>query len=98
MRPEPVQPGFYKHYKHDQEGASLNYFYEVVGIAKGTEDESMHVICRPLYESEFLGEAQFFSRPLSMFIEEVVVEGKRMPRFERITDPEIVEIIRKKIS
>ncbi len=83
MHPEP---GFYTHYKHDPSGKPHNYTYEVVGIARNTEDKSLMVLYRPLYESEWMPPAKYQARPLEMFFEEVEVDGRRLPRFTRITD------------
>ncbi len=87
------KPGYYKHFKHDPEGTPLNYVYEVVGVAKHTETEELSVIYRPLYKNDFIGEAHFFSRPLSMFMETVTMNGVHVPRFERITDPTLLQEI-----
>jgi hypothetical protein len=76
--------GFYKHYKHDPNGEPLNYTYEVIGVAKSSEDESFQVIYRPLYESSFLGASNFFSRPLENFMERLTIDGKTFQRFEKI--------------
>jgi hypothetical protein len=43
-----------------------------------------------LYESSFLGEAGVLARPLSMFMENIEKEGKTIPRFSHITNPELV--------
>ncbi|WP_088330651.1 DUF1653 domain-containing protein [Lacimicrobium sp. SS2-24] len=63
-----VIPGRYRHYK--------GYDYEVIGVARHSEDESEYVVYRPLY-----GEGGLWIRPLSMFIESVEVQGEWVPRF-----------------
>ncbi len=63
--------GKYKHYKGKE--------YEVIGIAKHSEIPENLVVYRALY-----GDYDLWVRPLKMFLEEVEVEGKRMPRFEYI--------------
>lgn len=60
--------GRYRHYKGND--------YEVLGVAKHSEDESLLVVYRPLY-----GEGGLWVRPLSMFTETVDVNGKQVPRF-----------------
>lgn len=60
--------GKYRHYKGNE--------YEVLGVARHSEDESELVVYRPLY-----GERGLWVRPLTMFIETVVVEGEAKPRF-----------------
>ncbi|WP_133467924.1 DUF1653 domain-containing protein [Paraglaciecola marina] len=66
-----VKIGKYRHYKGND--------YEVIGVAKHSEDESELVVYRPLY-----GEQGLWVRPLSMFIESVEVDGKSKPRFDYI--------------
>jgi hypothetical protein len=97
---ESPQKGFYIHYKHDPAGALYNYHYEVTGLAKGTEDDSLHVLYRPLYASEWMAPADYTARPLGMFTEIVEKDGMRIPRFVLITDPDLIRelvIIKKKM-
>ena len=62
--------GKYKHYKgHD---------YKVLGVAKHSETMEELVV----YEK--LEDHSLWVRPLSMFVEEVEVNGKKMARFEYI--------------
>ena len=63
-------------YKHGKSGK----LYEVIGLALETEAEELLVIYRPLYENEY----KLFARPASMFTETVVLDGKSVPRFEKI--------------
>ena len=63
-------------YKHSKSGK----LYEVIGLALETETEEILVIYRPLYENEY----ELFARPASMFTETVVLDGKSVPRFEKI--------------
>ena len=67
-----IKPGIYRHYRGRQ--------YGVIGIAKHSETLENLVIYEPLYESE----TKFWARPEKMFLEEVEVEGRRVPRFEFI--------------
>ena len=100
------EPGFYYHYKHDPGGAVNNYAYEVVGVGFHTEDdarpgEEHFLVYRPLYEasvykaSKELGIPCFDARPLEMWMEEVIKEGKTFPRFQKITDPAVIEQLEK---
>ncbi|MEP1385775.1 MAG: DUF1653 domain-containing protein [Paraglaciecola sp.] len=66
-----VKIGKYRHYKGNE--------YEVIGVAKHSEDDSELVVYRPLY-----GERGLWVRPLSMFIESIEVNGKPKSRFEFI--------------
>jgi hypothetical protein len=63
--------GRYRHYKGNE--------YEVIGVARHSEDESELVVYRPLY-----GERGLWVRPLQMFIETVQVDGVTKLRFEYI--------------
>ncbi|MCF2949047.1 DUF1653 domain-containing protein [Paraglaciecola aquimarina] len=64
-----LQLGKYRHYKGNK--------YEVIGVARHSEDESQLVVYRPLY-----GDKGLWVRPLEMFVEQVEVEGENKPRFE----------------
>jgi hypothetical protein len=89
------QKGFYVHYKHDPSGVPHNYMYEVVGIGRNTEDKNYTVIYRPMYEFDWMPPANFQSRPLEMFLEEVEKEGIKIPRFRLITDSKLIEELEK---
>lgn len=82
--------GFYYHYKHDPTGSINNYAYEVVGVGRHTEEENYVVIYRPLYKNTYLDNADFSARPLEMFVEHVTKDGTSIPRFQKITDPEVI--------
>jgi hypothetical protein len=66
-----VRPGRYRHYKGKE--------YHVIGCAKHSETEEELVVYRALY-----GERGLWVRPVTMFLEDVVVAGKRVKRFEFI--------------
>lgn len=66
-----VPQGIYRHYK-----GSL---YQVLHTAQHSETEEYLVVYRCLY-----GEYGVWVRPLDMFIETVMIEGKTVPRFELI--------------
>lgn len=61
--------GLYRHYR--------GKLYEVIDTAIHSETEEEYVVYRALY-----GERKLWIRPKDMFVEEVLVEGKRIPRFE----------------
>jgi hypothetical protein len=65
--------GTYKHYK--------GKYYEVIGVAKHSETLEELVVYDALYDNPG---SNLWVRPLKMFIEEVEVGGKKMPRFEYI--------------
>ena len=66
-----LEIGRYRHYKGNE--------YEVIGVAKHSEDETELVVYRPLY-----GDRGLWVRPLEMFIETVQIDGVTKPRFEHI--------------
>lgn len=70
-----IKKGKYRHYKGN--------LYEVIGEARHSETLEELVVYRALYKSEY-GKNALWVRPKSMFLEEVVVEGKQTPRFKYI--------------
>jgi len=86
------EKGFYYHYKHDPKGPVNNYAYELVGVGCHTELNVNFAIYLPLYESASVYKAgQFFDvRPLDMWMEDIVKNGVKRPRFKRITDLRVI--------
>ncbi|MEJ6654829.1 MAG: DUF1653 domain-containing protein [Pseudomonas sp.] len=68
-----LKPGRYRHYKGSD--------YQVIDVARHSETEELLVVYRTLY-----GEFDLWVRPLGMFIEEVIVDGKTLPRFTFISE------------
>ncbi len=66
---ELLAKGRYRHYKGQQ--------YEVFNTARHSETEEVLVVYQCLY-----GNYSWWVRPLSMFIESVVIDGKTLARFE----------------
>ena len=66
-----IKTGIYKHFKGNE--------YEVLYIAKNSETLEPMVVYRALY-----GEGDIWVRPLSMWNEQVVKDGKIFKRFEYI--------------
>jgi hypothetical protein len=64
-----VQPGRYRHYKGPE--------YEVLGVARHSETEEEFVVYRALY-----GDHGLWVRPMAMFLETVIVDGRTCPRFQ----------------
>lgn len=83
--------GFYYHYKHDPSKAWNDHAYEVVGVARHTEDKSFLVLYLPVYENDWFKPATHQARPLEMFMETVEVGGVIRPRFKKVTDPELID-------
>ena len=68
---EELKLGVYKHYKGNK--------YLVIGLAKHSETNEDLVVYIPIYESDL---SRIWVRPLEMFLEDVEIEGKKVPRFE----------------
>ncbi len=66
-------PGHYRHYKGG--------LYRVEGTVRHSETLEPLTLYRALY-----GEHGLWVRPAAMFLEEVIIEGIRQPRFMRIGD------------
>lgn len=64
---EPL-PGLYRHYKGG--------LYRVIGTARHSETDEMLVVYRCLYDNDSL-----WVRPLRMFQESVIHDGREQPRF-----------------
>jgi hypothetical protein len=65
---DQLRPGRYRHYKGND--------YEVIGIARHSETEEEFAVYRKLY-----GDHSLWVRPLAMFLEQVEVNGRLVPRF-----------------
>jgi hypothetical protein len=61
--------GQYEHYKGGK--------YEVIGIAKHSETGEELVVYRDLSDAK-----KVWARPLAMFLEEVKIDEKKIPRFK----------------
>jgi len=66
-----IKLGKYRHYKGKE--------YEVIGIATHSETLEKLVVYKALYQME--GE-NIWVRPLKMFLENVIVDEKKTPRFK----------------
>ncbi len=60
--------GKYRHYKGKE--------YRLLGVAKHSETLEMMAVYQAMY-----GAGELWVRPLSMFLELVVCDGKEVPRF-----------------
>ena len=70
---ETIRPGRYRHFKGGE--------YEVLCIARHSEDESPMVVYRPLYNDSGL-----WVRPADMWNETVVRDGRTYTRFVRVEE------------
>ena len=68
---ETIQKGKYRHFKGGE--------YEVLCVAKHSETQEEMVVYRALY-----GAGEIWTRPLSMWNDEVERDGKTYRRFTRI--------------
>jgi len=73
-----IHPGRYRHYKGKE--------YTVLGVARHSETLEELVVYRQEY-----GDRGLWVRPAAMFVETVMVDGTKMPRFVFVrtepTDP-----------
>ncbi len=78
---DPVQPGFYRHYK--------GRYYQVIAAVRHSEEDAPYVLYRALY-----GDFGLWVRPLAMFTESVCINGEPLPRFAFIcsTKPAVLEL------
>lgn len=65
-----VKTGKYRHYKGKE--------YRVVGVAKHSETLKDFVVYQALYENS---ESPLWIRPVEMFLEKILVDGKKIDRF-----------------
>lgn len=68
MDKQTLPAGRYQHYKGGQ--------YQVMGLVRHSETEEELVLYKALY-----GEQGLWVRPLQMFLEAIVVDGEKVPRF-----------------
>ena len=74
-----MRHGYYQHYKGN--------YYEVVGEARHSETGEKVVVYRQLY-----GDFALWVRPKGMFLEQVEVDGKIVPRFRWVQTRETVDM------
>jgi len=73
-----MKTGTYKHYK--------GKYYEVIGVARHSETLEDLVVYYCLYPNP---KGQLKVRPLKMFQEKVLVDGKKVSRFEYVNNGEL---------
>jgi len=67
-----IKGAIYRHYK--------GKLYKVILLARHTETEEELVIYEALY-----GDYKIWARPKQMFLEDVMIKGKKIPRFELVS-------------
>ena len=72
-----IRPGaIVEHYKGHE--------YRILGKAHHSESLEELVIYQALYDSEEFGENALWARPKEMFMEDVTIDGEKVPRFRYI--------------
>jgi len=66
--------GVYEHYKGKK--------YKVIGLAKHSETLEDFVVYEVLHENKL---SKLWVRPIKMFLEEVEIDDKRVPRFKYLS-------------
>ena len=84
-----IPRGLYRHYK--------GKLYMVDGVGKHTETLEDMVFYHAMYVHPEFGPYAHWVRPLKMFLEEVTVDGKAVPRFEKLPDEESVAMLKEEI-
>ncbi|MDD5416630.1 MAG: DUF1653 domain-containing protein [Candidatus Aenigmarchaeota archaeon] len=74
MISDTLKPGVYLHFK----GGKVR----VLHVATHSETLEKFVVYRCLYECRTNGKCSIWIRPLKMFKENVMINGKRTPRFK----------------
>ena len=75
---EKIKKGKYRHFKGD--------IYNVIGIGHHSETLEELVIYQGLYDSKEWGKNPLWIRPLSLFTDYKVIDGKKVKRFVKIKD------------
>jgi hypothetical protein len=70
-----ITPGLYYHYKHP------DLRYRVLGVGKHSESGEDLVIYEALYDNPV---SKLWARPLTMFLEKIIIDGKEISRFTYI--------------
>ena len=71
-----IRTGKYRHYKGN--------FYEVIGLVTHSETVEKMVLYKALYKSKEFGDNALWVRPVKMFFEKVIINGKNIPRFKYV--------------
>jgi len=74
---QKVKLGKYQHYK--------GKFYRVIGVARHSETLEELVVYQALYYTKEFGKNSLWVRPKKMFLEKLIIKGKKVPRFKYIS-------------
>ncbi len=72
-----MELGKYKHYKGN--------LYEVIAVAHNSETLEEMVVYKALYDTPDFGYGAIWIRPLVMFEEVIVIDGRSLKRFEMVS-------------
>jgi hypothetical protein len=72
----PEIDAVYRHYKGNS--------YRVIALSRHSETHEIHVVYQGLYDSPQFGDHAVWVRPLSLFMDTVLINGIPMPRFSRV--------------
>ncbi len=75
---QEITPGIYQHYK--------GKLYRVLGVGHHSESLEKMVVYQAQYTSPDFGEGALWIRPLTLFLQTVEVDGKHVPRFQRVAE------------
>ena len=82
----PIKKGIYEHYKGN--------LYDVIGEVWHSETKEKLVLYRALYNDKEFGKTALWIRPKKMFLEKVLVKGKKAPRFKYLNyDKETTSVL-----
>lgn len=70
-----IKKGIYQHYKGN--------LYELIDIVRHSETLEEMVLYKPLYNNKDFPD-QMWVRPKEMFFENIIVDGKKIPRFKKV--------------
>jgi cyclomaltodextrinase len=68
----------YRHYKGKN--------YKILCLGTNTETLEKEVVYQGLYDDPQFGKNPIWVRPLSMFCETIIIDGKEVPRFTKIIE------------
>lgn len=71
---EDLKIGIYQHFKGN--------LYEVIAVGKDSDTLEDLVVYKALYDSAEFGKNAIWVRPKEKFCEEIIVDGKKIPRFK----------------
>ncbi len=71
----PEVGDLYRHYKGN--------LYKIIAVGRHSETHEVHVVYQALYDSKEFGNQAIWIRPLELFVNTVILEGKEISRFSK---------------